>query len=217
MRTRSVLGFVAAMAVVAAGAYLLGRGQSSAMPQQRVSTERHQTGLPGNAVAKPDEATLKLERRLAAIEAKQALTGAVAPPPPVEPQQEPPPGPVDPAEIEQRRAERMTAIEAALQTEHRDVAWAATTESQVHTAVDAAAKEGARFSIRALKCLTSLCEMVLSASSTEDFGHVTQELGNRIVGMGSVDLEPPQKEPDGSATITCRLFRAGYPRPDEGL
>jgi len=217
MQTKAILGWVATVTVAAAGAFWLGKGQSSALPQPPGSAEHHRAPSAPQSDTKRDEALVKLERRLAAMEARQVLTGAAAPTSPVEAQQATPSGPADPAEVEQRRAERMTAIEAALETEQRDAAWAVATERQVHTAIDAATKEGARFSIRALKCLTSLCEMVLSASSSDDFAHVTQELGNRIVGMGSVDLEPPQTGPDGSTTITCRLFREGYPRPDEGL
>ena len=34
--------------------------------------------------------------------------------------------------------------------------------------------------------------------------------------MGSFDIALPETAADGSATLTYRLFRNGYPRPDEG-
>jgi len=113
--------------------------------------------------------------------------------------------------------ERAAAIEATLKTEPRDRAWASTTESQLRTAVDTAIKEGAQYSVRTLRCLTSVCEMVLSASSPEELRYTSFQLGPRIAGMSSYDVAQPETAADGTATVTYRLFRMGYQRPDEGM
>jgi hypothetical protein len=59
--------------------------------------------------------------------------------------------------------------------------------------------------------------MVLSASSTEQLSGTALHLMHRITEMGSVDIAPPVTAADGSATVTYRLFRKGYPRPDDGM
>ena len=42
------------------------------------------------------------------------------------------------------------------------------------------------------------------------------QLAQRISGMSSYDISQPETTADGSATVTYRLFRQDYPRPDEG-
>jgi hypothetical protein len=117
----------------------------------------------------------------------------------------------------QRELERAAAVDAALKTQQRDQVWAPATEGQLQTAVDAALKEsGAQYTIKTLRCLTSICEMVLSASSPDQLQDTDLSLGSHIVGMNSVDISPPETAADGSATVSYRLFRQGYPRPDEG-
>ena len=158
----------------------------------------------------------RLERRLAALEVREAMakaaqSQAASPAAPAQPER------FDPAKEEEKRLERAAAIEAAVKTEPRDKDWASPTETQLQAAVGAAVAAGARFSIRTLRCATTVCDMVLTASSAEDLGHISEELGNRITGMNSMDMSPPSSGPDGRTIVTCRLFRQGYPRPDEGL
>lgn len=105
----------------------------------------------------------------------------------------------------------------ALKTEPKDRVWASSTENQVRLAVDTAVKEGAKFSVKTLNCMTSLCEMVLSAASAEDLQYISHQLPSHVTGMGSLDLAPPEIGVDGTATVTCRLFRQGYSRPDEWI
>jgi hypothetical protein len=113
--------------------------------------------------------------------------------------------------------ERIAVIDAAFKTQARDNVWSSATESQLQTAVDSAVKEaGAKFSIKNMRCLTSICEMVLSASSPDQLQNTDLALGPRITGMGSLDIAPAETAADGTATVTYRLFREGYPRPDEG-
>ena len=59
-------------------------------------------------------------------------------------------------------------------------------------------------------------EMVLSASSPDELRHTTNNLSHRITGMSSFDFAPTETAADGTATVTCRLFRKGYPRPESG-
>jgi hypothetical protein len=82
--------------------------------------------------------------------------------------------------------------------------------------VDAAGQEGAQFTLKSVRCLTSLCEMVLSASDAEQFSHASLQLDPRITGMSRLVMALPETAADGSATVTYRMFREGYPRPDEG-
>lgn len=112
---------------------------------------------------------------------------------------------------------KAAAIDRTLKTEPRDRVWASAAESQLQATVEAAVKEGVQFSVKAMKCLTSICEMVLSASSPDQLHGTDLSLIHRISGMGSFDIAPTETEADGSGTITYRLFREGYPRPDEGM
>jgi hypothetical protein len=112
---------------------------------------------------------------------------------------------------------RAAAIEAAVRSEPRDGTWAPASENQIRGAVAAAINEGkAQFSIKNLKCLTSVCEMVIAAPSAEQVRGSHLELVRRIGEMGSFDIGTPESAVDGTTTVTYRMFRSGYPRPDEG-
>ncbi|HEY8944166.1 MAG TPA: hypothetical protein VIM73_07885, partial [Polyangiaceae bacterium] len=118
---------------------------------------------------------------------------------------------------EQRRLDREAAIAAALETEPRDKSWASPTESSLRAAVESAVHDGAKFSVATLNCQTSVCEMVLTASDSEELKYVARQLAPKVVGMHSLDVLPPAPTPDGRASVTCRFFRQGYPRPDEAV
>lgn len=128
-----------------------------------------------------------------------------------------PPGagaePFDPSEMKEKELARAAAIEATLRTQPRDRAWASATEGQRQTAVDALVKEGAAFSVKTLRCLTSVCEVVLSPSNPDQLRHAELRLAPRITDMSSFDIAAPETAADGNVTVTYRMFRKGYPRP----
>lgn len=113
---------------------------------------------------------------------------------------------------EQEQAVEST-IEEKLNTEVRDRDWAFATEQEMRKAVQSAADEGSRFSIGALKCLTSICELVLTAKTAEDLQGSMHELAHRISGMAGFKLGVPESGSDGSSTVTYRFFREGFPMP----
>jgi hypothetical protein len=156
-----------------------------------------------------------LDRRLAALELRQLAAKATELQAPDRVSGGSPPTPLDPAAMKEMALDEAAAIEATLKTEPRDRAWAPATEGQIQTAMNAAVKEGAQFSVKTLKCLTSMCELVLSASSADHLRHTSLALTQRISGMGRIDIAAPETDADGTATVTCRMFRQGYPRPDE--
>jgi hypothetical protein len=214
-----IVSSVLAASALAIGGYWLGHARGTRGGGERAAAEspvpepqiRADEGN-ANAAGTVD----RLERRLAALEAREVLakaaqSQAASPAASAQPER------YDPAKEEERRLERAAAIEAVVKTEPRDKDWASPTESQLQAAVSAAVAAGAKFSIRTLRCATTVCDMVLTASSAEDLGHIAEDLGNRITGMNSMDMSPPSSGPDGRTTVTCRLFRQGYPRPDEGL
>lgn len=162
------------------------------------------------------EALQRLDRRVAALELRQLLVNQPEARAPAGAPGENEPKPLDSAAVAARQRAGAAAIEEALRTEARDAAWASAAEGQLRSAVDAASKEGAPFSLKSLRCLTSVCEMVLSASDPEQFNLASLQLDPRISGMSSFAVAPPETAADGSATLTYRLFREGYPRPDEG-
>jgi len=161
-----VVASVVAASGLALGGYWLGHGRASRALGQSHSADSVDKSVQdegsGNLAGTVDH----LERRLAALELRQAFAkppepaGAASPPHAGESER------FDPAKVEERRLERVAAIEAALRTEARDRAWAPSTEGQLQVAVDTAIKAGAKFSIRTLKCFTSICDMVLSASGS---------------------------------------------------
>jgi hypothetical protein len=217
MRQRVLIAALLVAASVALfGAYQWGRAGGQRMViQPDPAASSAQAVDPNPQLA---EAIAKIDRRLAMLEFRQLS----AKPP------EPPPAalagapavasstPFDPAALRENELARASAIEATLKTEARDGAWAAATESQIRTGADAAVKEGAQFSIKTVRCFTTVCEMVLAATSADQLRHTTFQLIPRISGMGSFDIALPETAADGSATLTYRLFRNGYPRPDEG-
>lgn len=209
-----IVTVLASTSAVALGGYWLGQARPArgpvvpAAPASAAATDESDDG------AKVAETMAQLNRRLAALEIKQVVakpTAAEAAVPQRGPQQ-----PMDLAALKQKELERAALIDAALKTEARDNVWAPSTEGQLQTAVASAVKEaGAQFSVKTVKCLTSICEMVLSASTPEQLRGTDAALAPRITGMGSLDIAPPETAADGSATVTYRLFRQGYPRPDQ--
>ena len=216
-RPIAIVASLVGVSAVAVVAYWLGqaRGSRAVEPGATASASRVD---PIDDNAKLAVAIERLDRRIAAQELRQAFakqpepqaTGVSAPP------AEAPsdPAAMDPASAKQRESARVAAIEAALKKQPRDAAWASATETGLHATVDAAVKEGAQFSIKAVRCLTSVCEMVLSASSADHLRDTALRLGHRIGDMGSIDIAQPDTAADGTASVTYRLFRKGYPRPD---
>jgi len=204
---------VAAFAA-AFGTYRLGQASAAQGPAQLRSVVRANNEEPPDGYAKLAMAIGQLERRLAALELKELSAkpaeplASNAPPIALAPQ-------LDLEAMRERQLERASTIEAALRTEARDRPWANATESQLQSAVDAAVKEGAQFSIKTLRCLTSLCEMVLAAPAKDQLVNTAFQLGHRISGMSSYDVAQPRTNADGSATVTYRLFRQGYSQPGE--
>jgi len=112
-------------------------------------------------------------------------------------------------------SETAAEVDHRLRTEPRDRAWASTAEDGLKDAVRAAVDQGAGFSIKTVRCLTSLCELVLSAATPDHLRMTALQLGHRISGMSSFRVGQPESETDGSAVVTYRLFRQGYPAPGE--
>lgn len=204
---------IAVTSAIAYGGYYLGQGHASRAGHEPNSTVSPSASQPFDDNERLVQAIERLDRRLAAVEIRQAYTKSTESQSPASSPGGSPP-PLDLAAAKERELKNAAAIEAALRTQPRDMGWASTTEGQLQTAVNAAVnEEGAKFSVKSLKCLTSICEMVLSASSPDQLRHVNFQLVPRISGMGSIDLAQPETAADGSATVTCRMFREGYPRP----
>jgi len=206
---------VVTVSVIAVCAYRVGRGGDGHLAGDARSTSDVDPAPSAGDTAHLNEAVSRVDRRLAALEYKQnfakpAETQVAVPVPTAAG------APVDIAAEKEKAAQRAAAVEAALKAEQRDSAWASATEHQLQSAVDTAIKDGAQFSATSVKCLTTICEMVLTASSPDRLQHTELQLVRNIQGMGSFDFGVPVTTPDGTATITYRLFRAGYPRPDEG-
>lgn len=212
-----VVTSLAGASAVALVAYSLGQAHAPHGPVHPILTASAASSEKFDDTAKLNEAMGQLNRRLAALEVKQVQAK------PAE-SEDPTPLPntgvqqsMDLETMKQKALERAAAIDVALKTEATDSLWSSPTVSQLQTAVARAVKEdGAQFSIKSVKCLTSICEMVLSASSPDQLVSTDVALAPRISGMGSADIAPPEIAADGSATVTYRLFRQGYPRPDDG-
>jgi hypothetical protein len=214
-RLTAVVLSVASVSVIAVCAYRIGRGRNGPAAGEARSASDVDSPASADDNARVNDAVGRIDRRLAALEFKQNFAK------PAEVQAAIPVSSaagalVDIAAEKEKAAQRAVAIDAALKAEQRDGAWASATEHQLQGAVDTALKEGAEFSVKSVKCLTTICEMVLSASSPDRLQHTGLQLMRYIQGMGSFDFGLPVTAPDGSATVTYRLFRAGYPRPDEG-
>jgi len=212
-----ILASLATASAAALGGYWRGQAHASrglVQPESAVAS----TGADGRSEENERvvEALRQLDRRVAALELRQMLVKESEPRAPVGAPGQDEPTRLDSASVAARQQARAAAIEQALRTEPRDGAWAAATEGELRNAVDAAGKDGAAFSLKSLRCLTSICEMVLSASDPEQFSRASLQLDPRITGMSSFAVAPPETAADGSATMTYRLFREGYPRPDEG-
>jgi hypothetical protein len=213
-----VAALTAGLSVVALGSYWFGRRDArplepskapiAALDNAKVEVAR---GEPGTA--RLNSVVERLEHRLGELEAKQAAVEPTAPGSRQLEENEP----YDPAAEEQKRLDRLAAIDAALHTETRDIAWARPTENALRAAVDSAVREDAKFSVQSVNCLTSLCEMVLTAANPDDLKSVARQLASKVTGMNSFDVPPPVVAPDGRATVTCRLFREGFPRPDAAV
>jgi hypothetical protein len=209
---------LAAASAVALGGYWRGRASTSRALVQPGFTAPNTSAAAGPAEGDERlvEAIRQLDRRVAALELKQLLAKEPEPRAPAGALGENEPKSLDTAAVMERQLARAAAVEEALRTEPRDGAWAPATEAQLRTAVDAAGQEGAQFTLKSVRCLTSLCEMVLSASDAEQFSHASLQLDPRITGMSRLVMALPETAADGSATVTYRMFREGYPRPDEG-
>jgi hypothetical protein len=220
MRPTAIAASLVGISAVAVGAYWMGQARSSrALEPAPTAGAIPVEAAEGNA--KLAEALERLDRRVAAQELRQAFAKPAEP----QPAGAPPsaagapsdPTAMDPATVKEREARRVAAIDAALKTQPRNPAWASATETGLQNTVDAAVKEGAQFSIRGVRCFTSICEMVLGASSPDQLRDTALHLGHRLGEMGSVDIAPIETAADGSATVTYRLFRKGYPRPDKEI
>jgi hypothetical protein len=214
MRSLIVVGAILTTAVAGGfGGYWLGQTRVSQSVGQTTSPVPGGIGEAFEGNAQLTEAIRGIEHRLAALEVRQLYANTAkaedVPSRAAEP-------PLDLAAIRERESAKAGAIEAALRTEPRDSAWASAAEHQVQGVVNAASQQGAQYTLRTLKCLTSLCEMVLAASSPDKLGTTALQLPQGIGGMSSLDIAPIEIAADGSATVTYRLFREGYPRPDEG-
>ncbi|HEY5960683.1 MAG TPA: hypothetical protein VIV60_29215 [Polyangiaceae bacterium] len=114
-----------------------------------------------------------------------------------------------------KETEVNAAIAETLRTEARDRNWASATENQLRDAVKAAADEGAQFSIKTVKCLTSICELVLLAAAPEQLRNSVLQVGHRFIGMSGFNVQQPETAADGTSAVTFRLFREGYAPPLE--
>jgi hypothetical protein len=112
----------------------------------------------------------------------------------------------------QETAKRAAAIENKLKTESRDRNWASAAEDRVQNAVKTAVDNGAQFKASTLKCLTSICELVLAADSPDKLQRAMYQIYG-ITGMAGFSAGQPQKAADGSSSLTVRFFREGYPMP----
>lgn len=210
-----IVASVAAASLIVVGAYRVGRTHAprsvDAVPAGEAKAGESADG--NEALTK---ALGQLDRRLAALEVKQIYANAAGA------QQASAPSaasaaPPDFEALKEKQEQRSAAVEAAVKSQPRDGAWAAATETELRNAADAVAKEGAHFAVRSVKCFSSVCEMVLSASSSDQLSHGNALAVLRHLGeVGSFDFAQPQTAPDGSATVTYRLFRKGYARPDDG-
>lgn len=212
MRPLTVIAICLAIASAAGvGGFLLGHPDRTQPPDKPSSTEILKVYGSSEGGAKLAEVIKQLDRRLAALELKQLQTKPEEVQAPAKAVER-----LDPATIKEKHLERAAAIETALRMQTRDVAWAPIAENQLQTAVDGATKDGAQFSVKNLRCMTSICEMVLSASNPDHLRHTMFQLDPHITGMKGFDVAPLEVAADGSATLTYRLFREGYARPDEG-
>ncbi len=205
----SVVGVV----LVGVAAYRLGRGRAPrAVDATSATAERAPAGAPtgdDRLVQSMD----RMERRLSVLELRQLAANAAG----SQAAPKAPDGPPDFEALKEKEQDRAEAIAAALKSQVRDGAWASAMESELQGAADAAAKDGAQFKVQSVRCLTSLCEIVLSASKPDELSRGTaMSLARGLPDMGSLDIAPTQTEVDGTATATLRLFRKGYPRPDQG-
>lgn len=216
MKPVTVVLFLGASSAVVFSAYRLGMARAARVTNAvsaPLATGAVDTGEDYTRLA---QTIGRLDKRLGALELRQMYAQSAGTPPPAA--AAPGTGAIagDPAEMREREALRVAAIEARLKSEPRDRAWASSKETQLQTAVAAATKRGAQFSVKTVKCLTSICELVLSAPSAEQFRQTAMLLAPGIDGMSSFDLSAPETAPDGTATVTCRMYRKGYARPDEG-
>ncbi len=215
-KTAFIITSLLAASAIGIGAYKLGQARPPRPSGEAISAASTVDTEGPDRDTDLAQAVRQLDRRLAALEVRQLHAQASTPQAtsvPAAAKTEP----FDPAASREREQKRASAIEAALNSEPRDGVWAPASEGQIRGAVDAAISEGkAQFSIKALRCLTTVCELVLSASSPEQLRGSPLELVRRIGAMGSFDIGTPERAADGSATVTYRMFRSGHPRPDEG-
>lgn len=216
-KVRTAISVALGVSSVALGGYWFGQFRGSKAIERHRSSELVVSAAKVEPDAKLQGTVASLQRRLATLEMRQAFSqapeSAVAAPQPGAAE----PEPFDPAKEEEKRLGRAAAVEAAVTLEPRDNAWAPATEGNLRAVVDSAVPESRKFSVKDLKCLTSVCEMVVSVAAPGDVETLTQHLAANVTGMSSLELAPAITTPDGRLSIKCHLFRAGYPRPDEGV
>ncbi len=200
---------------VAIGAHRLGQRRTASGADALPAAASPDNAAPADETAQLAETVRKLERRIAALEFAQLSAKSAAPAATAAADHAT--GPIDPAEAKQRIADKAAAVEAALKTEPRDRNWASLTEGQVQAAVDAAVKDGAKLSVQTLRCMTNVCELVLSAPSADLLAGIDVQLASQLTELGSMDIQPPVTAANGAATVAYRMFRKGRPRPDEGI
>lgn len=209
-----VLTSLATASAAALSGYWCGQADVQRASPLASSNDHNHTVVSPDGNSRVADAIVNLDRRLATLELKQAIdsTSATAP-------EAPPSEPTAPqdlqalSELEQDREAKMASvIETKLKTESRDRNWASAVEDQLNDAVKALADEGAHLSISTLKCFTSICELVLSATTSDDAQRSTYGLGRPISGTSGFNLRPPVKTADGSSKMIYTFFREGYPR-----
>ncbi len=210
-----VIAVAVAGSAIAIGAYRLGHRLAPGSVDRSAVAPTADRIEPSDETAQLAETVHKLERRIAALEFAQ-LSAKVAAPAATAPASHSTP-PVDPEEMKQRMLDKTAAVEAALKGEARDDNWAPVAEGQIESAVAAAVKDGAKFSLQTVRCMTSLCEVVLAAASPELLGGAELQLAPQLGELGSMDVQQPVTTPNGGATVAYRMFRKGRPRPDEGI
>lgn len=216
MKQITVVVVSLATVAVAFASYWIGQDQGSLRPKLRAEASEQ-----SNSGSHEGASLGRLEMRLAALERSRSSSNAhedEEAPIYEDVQNRKGEQPFDPELMMQRDMRRDQAIAEALQRETVDRAWASTAESEIKSAVDSVIKDDSvQYSVETLSCLTSICEMVLSASTADHLANSGLHLMRRITGMGSIDIKPAVVAPDGTATATLRFYREGYERPDAGI
>lgn len=203
---------------IASGSYWLGVARAPRPPARVGSTERARSPSHSENDDKLATVIAGLDRRLAMLELRERIAVAAAPSADAivgrqNDHEEPPDIQAIMEAQHEIESDAEATISARLTTESRDRTWASAAEEQLQSGVKAAAREGAEFSISTTKCLTSICEMVLSAARPDQLQDSVFQLGNRFSGMAGFTVGRPEQAADGSSRVTYRFFREGHPPP----